>query len=209
VRAEKFRQESEATLPARDRARDLSGDVGVRAAKAFYVRCGDVHTDGGRRTNAAHCNAESSIASARERQDRLGSRFARNSESAWSKRKVGRRRDHAASRECCEPIQLDTAKKVAESAGNISRERLEGLRDSHVREPQHQLPEHVVKLFAAGSRVGKGLVITLAKPAPLMPSAFVLARARSVVLPKSSRLFGNSSRSVILSGRNVIGISRH
>src|SRR5262249_36180575 len=193
---------SEATLPACDRTCDLSGYVGVRAAKAFHVWRGDVHADVCRRPHAAHRNTESPIAPARKRQNRFGTGLACNSDSAWSQWKVGRRRDNAAVRECCEAAQLvrqgarvqcaaspaarisveATAKKIAEPAGKISREWLEGLRHGHVRQPQRQLPKHVIELFATGGRVGKSLAYRSGK-ARRAKAERVRAHARSIGRP--------------------------
>ena len=89
------------------------------------------------------------------------------------------------------------------AAGKTSREGLEGLRGSHVRKPQRKLPKHIVELFAADRRVGKSLAHGCGKARRTDAEG---SRARSIVLSSSS---GNSSRSVILWGRNVIGISRH
>src|SRR5689334_23733815 len=90
---------------------------------------------------------------------------------ARTQREIGRRRDHATGRKRREPADLvhqadcvrrtssaaacarilakNTSKKLTEPAGEISRERPEGLRDSHVRKAQRELPQHVVELFAA------------------------------------------------------------
>jgi hypothetical protein len=100
-------------------------------------------------------------------------------ESARSQRKVGRCCDHPAGRKRRKPTGLvhkadrveyapspaararifaeNPAKKIAKSTGKISRERLKGLRHSHVRKPQRKLSEHVVELFAPGRCIGKSL----------------------------------------------------
>ena len=77
------RRHSKATLSPRDCARDLSGDVGLRAAETLRVWGGDVHGDVYRRMRPAHRNSESSVVPARKRQNRFGPGLTRNPKSAW------------------------------------------------------------------------------------------------------------------------------
>ena len=69
-----------------------------------------------------------------------------------------------------------------------------------------QLFEVDVAFFEFEVSSGLALLIAFAKAVALMPSASVLVRAWSVVRTRSS---GSRSGSIILSGRNVIGISLH
>ena len=89
-----------------------------------------MHADVCSTTHAAGRDAGSSIASACKRQDRFGSRFARNSESAWSKWKVGRCRDHAPVANAVSPLVLTPPKsspnppeRFCARAGRLASER--------------------------------------------------------------------------------------
>lgn len=150
-------------LAAVDGARDLAGDVILRAAEAIEIRRRDL--DRHAVAAAAPGDAEPAVRPARQRHDRLRPRLAGQTDAALHQREIGRRADHAAAgkrlhcarrrRERNRRRRLragQSGQQAGQAAGDAALQRLEREPHREIRQPQRQRLQHVIELLAADHR---------------------------------------------------------